>query len=267
MARETPWQDEYTLLCERCGYVIEGLVRDANCPECGTPIAESLPERRAGSAWQQHPSPGALVRTSWHTLRHPRRTLSELRFDERKGLDLGAQYALLTGLWLTLSLSLPLFLIRILGLVGGSGEGRTLLAALVLALGGLGVVLLLGFGIAIVIAALTATERFGLRFLANRHGYRITRPIANAITAHGSVGWLAGSLVASPVLMTGWTLSVTGKTEVQPVVWFGLAGLIFLAGFLFFETFAWLGLRRLKYANTPRPAEESDGPVARAPGS
>ncbi|MFG0306325.1 MAG: hypothetical protein ACF8Q5_08945 [Phycisphaerales bacterium JB040] len=267
MPRETPWEDEYTLLCERCGYVIEGLATVGNCPECGRPIAESLPERRPGTAWQQHRTFQALIRTSWETLRHPSRTLRVMRFDQRNSLDLGTQYAILTGLWLTVSLSLPLFLLRITDLSGGADGGRTLFAASVLALGGLGVMMLLGFVVAIVIAALTAVERLGLRVLANRHGYRITRPIAIAITAHGSVGWLAGSLVATPFLVSGWVLSAASKTGADSIVWTGLGLLGFLTGFLFFETFAWLGLRRLKYANTPRPAEESDGPVAGAPGS
>jgi hypothetical protein len=37
---------EATLLCERCGYVLEGLDERGACPECGQPIAESLPSRR-----------------------------------------------------------------------------------------------------------------------------------------------------------------------------------------------------------------------------
>ncbi|MEZ6318065.1 MAG: hypothetical protein R3B49_04810 [Phycisphaerales bacterium] len=50
---ERPWADEYTVLCERCGYVVEGLDPAGACPECGKPIAESLPERRVGTPWQR----------------------------------------------------------------------------------------------------------------------------------------------------------------------------------------------------------------------
>ena len=43
MTAPSPPPDEYTLLCERCGYIIEGLPTDNPCPECNRPIALSLP--------------------------------------------------------------------------------------------------------------------------------------------------------------------------------------------------------------------------------
>lgn len=40
-----------TARCEGCGYIITGLPKSTNCPECGRPVAESLPERRAVPAF------------------------------------------------------------------------------------------------------------------------------------------------------------------------------------------------------------------------
>lgn len=34
------------LLCETCGYILNGLPQESRCPECGQPIVESLPETR-----------------------------------------------------------------------------------------------------------------------------------------------------------------------------------------------------------------------------
>lgn len=83
---KTLWKDEYTLLCEKCGYIIDGLETSGNCPECGKPIAESLPYERPGSPWQRKASIWALIKT-WHqVLRHPKRAFDEMRCIEQDGL-------------------------------------------------------------------------------------------------------------------------------------------------------------------------------------
>lgn len=38
-------------LCEACGYALTGLTRRDRCPECGSPVADSLPEGRQPSAY------------------------------------------------------------------------------------------------------------------------------------------------------------------------------------------------------------------------
>jgi len=41
--------------CESCGYGLVGLPLDTNCPECGTPVADSMPGGRRGpTAWHRH---------------------------------------------------------------------------------------------------------------------------------------------------------------------------------------------------------------------
>lgn len=44
--------DDNDLLCERCGYVLNGLSDDSRCPECGQPIADSRPEHRRPAPWE-----------------------------------------------------------------------------------------------------------------------------------------------------------------------------------------------------------------------
>ena len=56
--------EESALLCEKCGYIVNGIPMDSLCPECATPIEESLPENRRLSAWE---SKKASFITFWKT--------------------------------------------------------------------------------------------------------------------------------------------------------------------------------------------------------
>jgi hypothetical protein len=60
------------LLCEKCGYVLNGLPESSRCPECGTPIAQSIGNHRHPPAWEMPGSkPGKFFRTTAAVLFRP----------------------------------------------------------------------------------------------------------------------------------------------------------------------------------------------------
>src|SRR3954447_19578537 len=64
------------VLCESCGYTLNGLPEGGNCPECGQPIVRSTVEdRREPPAWEREGLPrfAAFARTTAEVLFRPAR--------------------------------------------------------------------------------------------------------------------------------------------------------------------------------------------------
>jgi predicted RNA-binding Zn-ribbon protein involved in translation (DUF1610 family) len=262
------WTEEYTLhtlLCENCGYVIEGLDTNGNCPECGKPIQESLPERRQGTPWQQNPSIGSLVRTWWMTLRHPLRTLDVMKVGGRRN-----RYALQIVTIFAASLiaacgfvALPVY---------ETIRSESTLSELQLVLTIFIFALIPPFPLLV----LTWIESRGLTIISRTRGFRVDTPLSSSITSHGGVGWLLAAVLFSILYPSGGVLiesvrpsfveyyerrvltGIGNEFPVPPapdwVYWVDRAlwGTGLLLGFCFFEIFAYLGLRRCKFANRAR---------------
>lgn len=234
-----------TLLCEECGYSIEGLPTTGACPECGREIASSLPERRLGSPWQRGPSLRSWWRTSLGLLRAPRAFWDQVRVDDpARGLLVDQCWIAAAGLAL-----IPLIVFA------PTRHGDTLLPLLVAAM----VILVLG---ASVLMGLTLIEAAGARFFASRRGWRVPRAAAWSICAHAGVGWvLAGWLGLALALLGHPAALLAGAT--RPVLWSASGALVGLAvGFLVFEMLVYLGVHRLRYANiAPRPPADVPSPA------
>tara|TARA_R110002111_G_scaffold165972_2_gene231870 strand:- start:1679 stop:2446 length:768 start_codon:yes stop_codon:yes gene_type:complete len=250
-ARKREWEDEYTLLCEKCGYVIERLDTSGPCPECGKPIKESFPQLRTGTPWQRKPWVKTLIQTWWMTLRYPKKTLDCLRFDVNNS---GGQAfdSIIFSATLSLAFSALLCLIVTHNL---SFTFEFFLSSIVPAL-----ILVL------ILCMLTYIEASGLRIYGKTKKLRITKSSAMAIVNHSCVGWLFLGLsigfgmmtkaAAFNIEQTSYDFALADKYRLVGNIVMIIGA---LAGFLYFEFFAYLGLRRCKYANRIRPQEQSNG--------
>jgi hypothetical protein len=251
--REKPSED---VLCERCGYPLESVIPGAACPECGADAEQSDPARRSGTAWQRNRSVGAFVRTLGSVARHPVRAFD--RIDPGRGpRGLIAANGIAAGSIAGLCLAAVL----VPDLVAGSarsypgwlpwpGDARLAMTLLLVAI---------PVVVAGAVVLLSVMEAQGLRMIAWRHGYRFGHRLSLTVVAHAGVGWVVAALFAGPfgagalaAWNARWSFSVLGMWINAPLVSGVIAVFGTLLGFLAFETLAWVGLRRCRFANTPR---------------
>lgn len=255
-------RDEFELLCERCGYSIEGLPRETNCPECGRPVVESLLEARPGSPWQQRPDLRGWAATVALCLRSPRLAARTLRIETElsgklRRINIRAAAALLTVLP---AATYTTQLLR--------GEAPYSMRELtwpwaetaIQWLGLAGLLVLWWVALSLTLAALTGTETWGIRSYGRLHAKRITPAVARTITAHATVGWVVAALFVSGGFLLGMlAYEVAMHHDVQPLrgvmmlapIW--MPTILGLVGLLAFESIVYLGVLNCKFANRARP--------------
>lgn len=245
-----PTPDQPALLCERCGYVIDGLDEGAACPECGLPVDESSPDRRPGSPWQRRPDYCGWLRTLRDIHTRPRRLFRSLRvapaIDTRLQVvnQLLLPVTLVPGFWLLLRRG-PELIFPLDGF----------LFSMLFASMTVPVTLLLGW-----------IEKRGVIFFAAKRGWRVPEPLARSIIDHCSLTWfwawygLILGVFFSPLLDRALS-KVATNTVLDAFVPVAPPLLGFVVGMLVFETLVYLGVRQCQYANTSvRASTDSRSP-------
>jgi hypothetical protein len=235
---------EDDFLCERCGYILNGLGPEADCPECGKPAWESHPGRRVGTRWFQRLRPKEVSRAFWAFVLRPSSIFAIEPVGKRHSLAHIILFSFAAGFLYSGSLDSiqPHIFEADSSAVDFMMPFMTFIVAALLFLG------------------LIAIEYAGIRFFGNKNKWRITGSHALTICAVSSPGWVIG-LVAGvlPVLLVialdeghlwirNGTLSIYNPVNLMLVI------IPFVFGLLWFETLVYIGMRRMKYANPPEAA-------------
>lgn len=231
-----------TTLCERCGYVIDDLDQQPNCPECGLPIEDSQPFNRRGTCWQRDPSVRSLARLAVDIHKRPLEVFRQLHAGRDSDRDL---------LWLG-SLLPMLPLVPIVAILLNTRWAMPVSIAL-----GISVLMLVGaFAVNVLLSLI---ELRGVVFFSAKRGWRVPRELALAIIAHCTPCWVwawIGAILGAIVgpAIEAQIASFVANTLFVFIIPTAPPLLGFVLGMLVFESIVYLGVRACKHANAFRNA-------------
>jgi hypothetical protein len=234
---------ETDVLCETCGYVLNGLPPDSNCPECGQPAAESDPALRTPTAWEQTGqdgsfSAGAFLATSAAVLFRPTRFYRTLatRTDTRLAITFAQIYWILSALLLALAAyahaawfvfgdpRVPLDSLKWVALAAPTYAFLALTT--------------------MVAARLTHWE-------ASYRGIRLTLPVVRRGLYYHAVHYLPVALLAAVTVITYGNLvrgRIVDPTSTTTTYLYTLSAEVVLGAIYLFKTY-WIAMRNMMYAN------------------
>lgn len=199
-------KDSYTLLCNQCGYIIEGLHNDDPCPECGLAIMSSLPHDRPGTPWQIKNSIFSLLRTWLTVIFRPSKSIEDMMLIKAASNGVAACTPILSS---TITLLALLIIFKIAGITDITG----VVIVLVIFLG-------LIYWVSSNIYARLAVAR--IKLISKKRGYKIDHEISWSIVEHAScysilfpIGIIASilTLIGYDFLRNQGLLNTTSTTD------------------------------------------------------
>lgn len=247
MTRVASIPAETDVLCEACGYVLNGLPPESNCPECGRPAADSSATLRQPSPWEQAIEKrsglkglaAGFIRTTLVCIFRPTRFFRHLSVTPHKA---SRQFAVIH--WLTTS---ALFGAALAIHLDWSGTilpsdnplPRWLTAVLLVAFA-----FVCTIGLNWIAARLTAWE-------AAYRGYRLPLPVVRRGLDYHTPHYLPVAVVVAAVvvayhfLVRRWPIAANLQATTYLYV---LSAVIVLGALYLFKTY-WTAMRNLMYAN------------------
>lgn len=234
---------ETDILCEGCGYTLNGLPETGNCPECGKPIAQSLGGHRKLSEFEIRPSLRTFLVTSAAVIFQPRAFYSNLT---TRGTTRPAK--LFVGVHCAIGATL--FTVAIVGHTFWLAEMFTP-ANFRLNLVALSVILLVAPVFTFVTLALLARLAGWLSAIEARYwGMRLPYPVVmRGLTFHSAHHLPVGLLAIA--IVWGYRLLLDQQILDRTHGWiylYTLCGAVIVSAVYLFYTY-WIAMKNMMYAN------------------
>ncbi len=250
---------EEPVLCQSCGYTLEGLPVEGMCPECSRAIATSVPAHRTGADWQTRGWWAGLRAFIVEPLAQSRKLRHRTEDVKQQQINLWLAALLYAGALVSLEILQPAVWVinDRMALLVGHAANRSVVAGVLFVL-----LPALLWG---ALRTICTLESWGLRLIARKHRWRLSALGARLLVAHASYGWVLGGALVLPLcawlrgnLAYAFLVGMLGRQQSAASYEFILALLllgffVILVGLIWFEAVVYFALRANRFANWGAP--------------